>query len=663
MHPVLKEVGLTDVPEQPKKKKQTKGTTCSSNNCNFVSALDILQQLLETNVVTEDHVRAAHAFIITHKSNNDNDDNNNVNNRVGTIETHKAVHSSCDKPFLSSDAVISKQPPAADYRTRHIALRVYYEGKRYSGLAQNVGIESDQSVERQLFAALLKTRLIQSRETCQYSRCGRTDKGVSAVGQVIALQLKSAIPIHASWDEHGKQIITQNHHDNDEQEDDGIIMLPKNSHDKITVWVPPNDKRNNKNKSKIKNKNNKPQLKTPINTNDTGDHPQTEQEVAATATVSEKRQCKELSEYSYERMLNSLLPPDIRILGWCPVSKDFSARFSASTRTYRYFFLARNLDLQAMQQGLERLVGTHDFRNFCKLNVVEVSNFVRTIHDAQLVVIDDDDNSSGVCFFQIQGQAFLWHQIRCIVSILFLIGRGLETPSVVSELLDIQLHPGKPSYPLAPEFPLVLHGCGYPNLQIGFSVPNLWMVTCQLEEQWENLMLEAARVRNCLEMLAGVNTIRKQELVLFATSRLLERHKKQQRGNVKAATTSASSDEGQWMEFVKIVEKEEQVEPGHGHEENGSTAQPAQMDWKQAMEWLARWKLVPDASGLRDHVHIPLLARSKGTTYEEKIDALQQSTTRRSQRYEENVAKKRKMEGGGDADFYEHMLKQGGSAV
>ncbi len=42
-----------------------------------------------------------------------------------------------------------------------------------------------------LFDGLLKTRLIESRAISNYSRCGRTDKGVSAFGQVIALDLRS----------------------------------------------------------------------------------------------------------------------------------------------------------------------------------------------------------------------------------------------------------------------------------------------------------------------------------------------------------------------------------------------------------------------------------------------------------------------------------------
>ncbi len=39
--------------------------------------------------------------------------------------------------------------------------------------------------EARLFEALLKTKLIQDRQTSNYHRCGRTDKGVSAFSQVL----------------------------------------------------------------------------------------------------------------------------------------------------------------------------------------------------------------------------------------------------------------------------------------------------------------------------------------------------------------------------------------------------------------------------------------------------------------------------------------------
>lgn len=38
--------------------------------------------------------------------------------------------------------------------------------------------------QEQIFIALRRGKLIEDRATSQYSRCGRTDKGVSAFGQV-----------------------------------------------------------------------------------------------------------------------------------------------------------------------------------------------------------------------------------------------------------------------------------------------------------------------------------------------------------------------------------------------------------------------------------------------------------------------------------------------
>lgn len=47
-----------------------------------------------------------------------------------------------------------------------------------------------------------------------------------------------------------------------------------------------------------------------------------------------------------------------------------------------------------------------------------------------------------------------------MMSVLFLVGRGLESPDVVSRLLDLQATPRKPLYTMAPDEPLVLYTCG-----------------------------------------------------------------------------------------------------------------------------------------------------------------------------------------------------------
>lgn len=65
---------------------------------------------------------------------------------------------------------------------RHVALRLAYMGWSYQGFA--VQENTDNTVEARLFEALLKTQLIQDRQSSNYHRCGRTDKGVSAFSQV-----------------------------------------------------------------------------------------------------------------------------------------------------------------------------------------------------------------------------------------------------------------------------------------------------------------------------------------------------------------------------------------------------------------------------------------------------------------------------------------------
>lgn len=70
-----------------------------------------------------------------------------------------------------------------------------------------------------------------------------------------------------------------------------------------------------------------------------------------------------------------------------------------------------------------------------------------------------------VCQLIITSQAFLWHQIRCLMGVLFLIGQGNEKPEIILELLDIEKYPRKPQYNLAHEIPLNLWYCEYDTME------------------------------------------------------------------------------------------------------------------------------------------------------------------------------------------------------
>lgn len=68
------------------------------------------------------------------------------------------------------------------YGRRHVALKIAYLGWGYQGFASQENTSN--TIEEKLFEALKKTRLVDDRQTSNYHRCGRTDKGVSAFGQV-----------------------------------------------------------------------------------------------------------------------------------------------------------------------------------------------------------------------------------------------------------------------------------------------------------------------------------------------------------------------------------------------------------------------------------------------------------------------------------------------
>ncbi len=231
-------------------------------------------------------------------------------------------------------------------------------------------------------------------------------------------------------------------------------------------------------------------------------------------TVTDK---KEITEIDYCDVLNRTLPKEIRVLGWSEVTPEFDARFSAAGRKYRYFFLKKRLDIAAMQHAADLMVGEHDFRNFCKMNIGEVSNFKRRVYSAQILEFSKNtvEPDRSVYMLEIEGVAFLWHMVRCCMAVLSLVGEGKEAPSIVSTLLDIQRVPGKPNYHLAAEEPLVLHACGFDNLHIKWAPKTLWQLTEHYEALYDQHTVAAAQALNCVQFLRTCQ-IRTADLEKFA---------------------------------------------------------------------------------------------------------------------------------------------------
>ncbi|KAF9904152.1 tRNA pseudouridine synthase 3 [Linnemannia zychae] len=307
------------------------------------------------------------------------------------------------------------------YAKRHVAFRVAYFGWPYGGFASQ-GMNEIKTVESELFNALLAARIIEDPLNCNYSRCGRTDRGVSGLGQVIALTVRSSLP------KSSPHVIRS--------EGDGYV----------------------------------PETKDP------SDEGLTQEELEAKAGVYWKRGIKRnkdgsvFGELAYLNIINRLLPPDIRIVAWAPVPEDFNARFHCSWRQYKYFFPKGIIDIEKMRTAAVKFLGTHDFRNFCKYDASKtIENYDRTIHEISIETVPEHNFPSKQSreFYQLtlKGSAFLWHQVRCMMSVLLSIGQGLEEPEVIDQLMDVKQCPAKPNYDMASDLPLVLYDCHFENIE------------------------------------------------------------------------------------------------------------------------------------------------------------------------------------------------------
>lgn len=126
------------------------------------------------------------------------------------------------------------------------------------------------------------------------------------------------------------------------------------------------------------------------------------------------------------------------------VSRDFDARFSALSRTYRYLIcddpraqdpcrldIARTsspLEETTMQVAAQALCGEHDFLPFAKPR--EGATTVRTLHSFNI-----SRPGAGIVQAMIRADAFCHSQVRFMMGALIEIGRGKYEPNWIGELL------------------------------------------------------------------------------------------------------------------------------------------------------------------------------------------------------------------------------------
>lgn len=226
-------------------------------------------------------------------------------------------------------------------------------------------------------------------------------------------------------------------------------------------------------------------------------------------------------EINYCSLLNKVLPKHIRAISWRPVvTQKFSARFDCIGRTYKYFFPRSQLNVDKMQEACSYLVGSHDFRNLCKMDVGNgVVNYIRRLDSVEIKVATINHEKLAafdMMYLEIKGSAFLWHMIRCIVAILMLVGQQREEPEIVKELLDVANNDKKPQYSLASEIPLNLFLCNYRDdfpdpaePQRSYDMLNKWIfdeealreMIIDMQEHWCNQSVKSTMIYEMLKVL------------------------------------------------------------------------------------------------------------------------------------------------------------------
>lgn len=175
------------------------------------------------------------------------------------------------------------------------------------------------------------------------------------------------------------------------------------------------------------------------------------------------------------RRVNKLAAPDIAIRSADWAAPDFDARFSATSRRYRYqvwndpvpdplsadlvWHVTRPLDLVAMQSAAGDLVGEHDFTSFCRrprpAPGAPEPSMVRIVTESRWERIAD----TPLLRFEVEASAFCHQQVRSMVGTLVDIGLGRRDRTSIPAILAARDRAAAGA--IAPPHGLVLWSVGY----------------------------------------------------------------------------------------------------------------------------------------------------------------------------------------------------------
>ena len=171
----------------------------------------------------------------------------------------------------------------------------------------------------------------------------------------------------------------------------------------------------------------------------------TDSGVHATVQVVHLDLAASLSLHAIRNALNYHMKPHaVAVIEAADVAHNWSARFSAIGRAYRYVIHTRKarlvlsrgrawhvdhpLDIDAMREAARALIGTHDFTSF-RASACQAASPVRTLD--RLDIIANGDEIAIV----VEARSFLHHQVRNMVGTLKLVGEAKWRPERVAQAL------------------------------------------------------------------------------------------------------------------------------------------------------------------------------------------------------------------------------------
>ena len=137
---------------------------------------------------------------------------------------------------------------------------------------------------------------------------------------------------------------------------------------------------------------------------------------------------------TFVKGLNYYLPKDISVKAAFRVNDSFDARRSALSREYNYYILnsltrspfrggfsylvTGELDIEAMNQACQALIGEHDFVSFVSCSGAGTKSTIRRVYEAKT------ERSGELVVFNMVANSFLIHQVRNTVGALIKVGLG-----------------------------------------------------------------------------------------------------------------------------------------------------------------------------------------------------------------------------------------------